>query len=402
MKIQKAIRNMIAPVLVLGAAIAGRADTNQVCSLESLLPKTTIESRVALEDNPNLEQNPRPHYQHLVKMGSNRAMLDTKESADVYGLNLQNENFRLNVGHINEKPTGETQRFLDSLPKYNGTNWVSQTPAPAKVLNDTTRVLAEGMLPGIGFVGGEVVEYQDTNKQDRVIGRAGVVLPRGFEIEAVADNIGNKRVVGFYVNNASKLVLSLGGGENANETRELNFGFSTQVTPDYGIGAHVRVGDSVIRGDGEFQEGRVRFGRNVSWQKARNMGVRDACYNDIGPVGDVTDPSCLEKFGLFGADACVGDRTFDVGGDFYYKKDVSAYGNLAINLGDYSFVKDVTFSPEIHKDIAKDISGSRIGLSAKLDLGIGTAKIWGQRTFNEDQKPVSAVYISIGTTFGGK
>jgi len=312
----------------------------------------TFTQRAAMQD----EVGAKTHT--LLSYGSNRLMVRNTEDSWNYGLNLENSKLKVNFG------------FEDNLG------------------DDRWRALLKGKFSG-GFAGLEYQNLPGTNKEDRFGVLGGLKLTDCLDVQFKGDNDQNLRGV-LFVQPWEETLVSFGGGKGRDGDREFNVAYSTKLSERYGVGAHAR------RGDNDSHDYRVRIGPNVSWQKTRAFGVEDGCCNDVGVIGDLTDPAAINGFNLFGADACVGDETGDVGLDIRHQ-DGFAYANVAVNAGDYGFFRDVTVSPEVHENRVTGVDGYRVGLSAVLgDTGL---KIWVQRSKDEGRDADTALYAGFDIDF---
>lgn len=322
--------------------------------------KLKVDVNVAVQEEQDSKSNT-ILFQNLFTYGSNRFIIEQTKDSERYGLNLENKDFKLNLGIVDKEE------------------------------NDSGRILVKHKFDK-GFLGAEVQLFEEAEKEDIWGGYGGVKINERFDIEAALNTDESLRAV-LFAKTGEKSMIGVGGGKGKNGYLEGNVTYSQKLSERYGIGAHLRIMDSEKHKKNRL-DARLRLGPNVSWQKARAFGVANDCYNSL-LAHDITSLANIGGFGFYSADGCVGDKTGDIGLDVRHIRDVKNYANLAVNVGDYGIFQDVIVSPEIHRNLADKTDGARLGLSTKLkDTGV---KVWYQLELNEKQDTTHAVMV--GATF---
>ncbi|VVB79563.1 Uncharacterised protein [uncultured archaeon] len=357
MAIKTSFRRLFGTALIAGASL--------ISSFANAGTALNLEERVVLE-NPG-----KPISQSIATYGMNRALVQTSEGRDTYGVNAENDNFRLNAG----------------VKQYD--------KADSDIAN-----YSFGLKSGINFIEVESDKFDDPKKEDCYAGRMRLKPTDNLEVQASANTIGDWRAMTLVqVGKNSK--VGMAGGQNEGLYREAQFFGTTKITENYNANGGIKTGDN------GFFEARVRFGRKASaLNGAGSYGVMPGFVNDPSEAtdsltisSDVTMPYALSgNFNFLTAEAQCGEKTGDVGGDIRYTDGKSAYARFALNVGDYGFVKDVLVTPGVHKDLVKD----NYGLEASICGQFGPTQVWYRGNFNQDSKPEHAVYLAVRHEFGGK
>lgn len=308
------------------------------------------EARITLETNQNPTGQALASYkQHKVfaEVGNNKANL---------AANIEDENFRINLGykHLLDKDTGR----------------------------------AEGIAKFLGHILG--LEYQFLGAdQHRVAIIGGAKISDCFNLEAAIDSEKNASGVAFvdFLGN----LFSLGGKTDFNKDWEANISYNRKF-PDATLFTYLRLGDS------ELLDARVMLGPKVSPKKSRGtFSAIDCGLNSVSKIGDVTFPFFLGNFDLTGAETVVGDKTGGMGMDVRYTHNSRVYGKVAMNAGDYLFVKDVTPSIRFNRNLANNTNTLTLGLRADIpEIGL---RIWYEIDIKQDLKTEHRVYMGIVKEF---
>lgn len=305
--------------------------------------------------------------QTFVGYDKNKALFEQTPKSQNYGLNLEYNGLRLNLG-LKDQEKDQSRIALD-------------------------------YTTDLGFLGLEYQILQD--KEDKFRGSfIGGIKPCDlFSLEATIDTELNSRAI-LFIDPTKDSRFGIGGGVSKDEITEkldpweINAVYSQKITERLGIRPYIRIGSD------DFLETKLGIGQKVKPKSALIFGVKDTFFNNISLVGDITSPLFFNGFSYVGADGILGDETFDVSFDAKYSQkngNKKGYANVAVNLGDYWKFEDVTLSPEVHRDFTKEISGFRIGASTELEkTGF---KLWYQGTFDEKAKPDHAFFIGFQKEF---
>ena len=361
MTIKSTLRNIAAGTLALvSTAMPSLAGEHIYKPFEP-----TLDERVVVENGV------RPITETLFRYGDSRAVAETRGDKNIYGLNLENKNVKLNlVQREGENSKTDSYRILGGLENEHG--W-------ADVSYDS---------------------FQKSNLVDSVNARLALKPTKELQNQVAFNDLGTWRSINFYQLD-KETRAEVGFGQNKGKERVAEVAYSTRINEDYRINGHLKAGD---RAAVNCREARIRFGRNSMFCVNRSIEADFANNTELTENGywsDPTQPWGVGQFNYLSAESQCGDRTGDVGGDINAVRNGLSYATVAINVGDYGPVQDVMVSPEVHRDLSNNKDGFRMGRSAYLGKS-KSFRAWTQASFNEHSKPDFAGYFAYTYNFGGK
>lgn len=368
MTMKSTLRSLAAGALALGS---------------SILPATAAQTKFpelapTLDEMMVVENGARPITQSLFRYNQHAVMVETTGARNSYALNLENKNARLLLVD-RESETGSTDayRLLGGL--------------------QTEKFWADLSYNSFAI----------SNRQDSVNARLVLkpteILGKKVEQQLSVNDLGTWRAMTFLqTTDSSRLGVAVGQNEGIERVAEVTY--SAQVSKNYSINGHVKVGD---RAKVNCRDARLRFGRNTSGANGvYSRGIEDDFGNstEVGEPGVWKDPTQAWSIGQFnrrlGAEAMCGNQTGDIGGDIKLARNGASYAAIAINVGDYGVARDVMIAPQVMRDFSNNKDSFRMGLSTYL----GKAKafrVWTQTTFTENTKPDFAGFFAYNHSFGG-
>jgi hypothetical protein len=302
----------------------------------------------------------------------NRFMVQSGADYTQYGLNLENDKRRLNIGFENR----------------------------AESESDIGRVLAsvKSLHENVDEIGVEYQYFQEAGQNDR-IGMFGRFKFDKVRLEATGDSKGNWRAVGFYDTDGHLISVGGGAGKDGNWISHIAYG--RELVTDFCGGFHARVGSN------DLLDLRARFGSPEKFVQRKPDGftVRDAGFNDISVVPDYTDP--LRGIFDFANQAipCTGNQKGDIGIDARWlqtaKNEGIAYVAGALNAGNIYAgpvkLGEMIIGADVHKYLNNNTKGSTVESLFKIgNTGVG---IRGAATFDESGETNQLIELNYSHAF---
>lgn len=334
------------------AAIAMLATAALYTSALAEEPKPVkTEARISLETNRD------PTAQAIVSYDKHKLFMEAGNNKADIGANIEDESFRVNLAY---------RHRLDS---------------------DQARALA--VLRSNGHFAG--LEYQFLGKDHHVATAVGGTKITDFlSLEATLNT--DKNAAGAAFVEIAGNLFSIGGKTDFNKDWEANTSYTRKLSESLTLYTHLRIGDN------DLLDARLMAGPGVYGKKSRAVfTATESGFNCLSKVSEATFPFFLGGFDLTGADTATGKKTGGMAIDIRYIHDNRGYCNIAVNAGDYLFVKDVTPSFKFNRNIATNTNYVTMGLRTEIEeIGL---KIWYEMDIYQDLKTEHRVSVGFAKEF---